>query len=96
MAAAATKVPRYDPVEILELQITISTIQNEALMRYLSDPGNLPHMRSILKTAFLAMGELVRSETYQCPSGTMHNRCRCEVPVLSEIRYLNQEDPATS
>ena len=79
----------HDPIDILELQITCTTLQNEVLMRYVTSPSaNLPRIRRILSRAFADLKDLsVPKDAVRCPDGWMHVMCRCVVPTLKDLSY---------
>ena len=78
----------HNPIDILELQITVSTLQNEALMRYVHVPKNLQAIRDILKKAFDDLGNLPADEAAQCPVGWNHVMSRCITPTMSDQCYM--------
>ncbi|HEU5181399.1 MAG TPA: hypothetical protein VFW45_11445 [Candidatus Polarisedimenticolia bacterium] len=79
----------HDPIDILELEITCTTLQNEVLMRYVTSPdANLPRIRRILKRAFDDLAGLaVAKDMVRCPDGWVHAMCRCVVPTLKDLSY---------
>jgi hypothetical protein len=86
MAEANLTVPHYEPIEILELQITLTALQNEFLMRYVSNPGNIGLMREIMQTAFESLGNLQQLAGTMCPSPWDHtDTCKCRTMVLAAV-----------
>lgn len=79
----------HDPIDILELQITCTTLQNEVLMRYVTSPSaNLTRIRRILKRTFDDLADLaVPKDMVRCPDNWVHVMCRCVVPTLKELSY---------
>jgi hypothetical protein len=79
----------HDPIDILELQITCTTLQNEVLMRYVTSPSaNLVRIREILSRAFADLKELsVPKDMVRCPDNWVHVMCRCVVPTLKDLSY---------
>lgn len=79
----------HDPIEVLELQITCATLQNEVLMRYVTSPeANLPRIRKILTRAFADLVDLkVPKDAVKCPDNWVHVMCRCVVPTLKDLSY---------
>ena len=77
----------HDHIDLLELQMTCSMLQNEAQMRYLTSPEvNLPRIRRILLGAFKELqGLRVADAKAACPNGWIHSMCRCIFPTLKAI-----------
>lgn len=87
----------HDPIHILELQITCTTLQNEVLMRYMTSPkANLEQIRKILHDAFVRLKSLsVPREAVSCPEGWVHKMCRCVVPTLKDTNYFSDTGDGT-
>jgi len=78
----------HRPIDILELQIAASTVQNEAFMRYVTNPSNLIPIREILKRALDDLAKIeVDEPQVMCPDGWVHLSCRCIVPTLQNQCY---------
>lgn len=69
----------HKPIDILELQLCGTTLQNEILMRYVTSPKNLTRIREILTKAIDDLSTLQVAESDQmCPDGWIHlSGCRC-------------------
>ena len=87
----------HDPIHILELQITCTTLQNEVLMRYVTSPKtNLDPIRRILERTFVELAALsVPRDAVRCPDGWVHKMCRCVVPTLKNLSYKSETEDAT-
>ena len=81
----------HKPIDILELQLAASTLQNEVLMRYVTNPKNLLPIREILTATFQKLSCLEVPETeVMCPDGWVHAMCRCIVPPMKEVCYVEE------
>jgi hypothetical protein len=69
----------HKPIDILELQLCGTTLQNEILMRYVTSPKNLGTIRNILTEAMDKLSLLKVAEGEEmCPDGWIHLAgCRC-------------------
>jgi len=76
----------HKPIDILELQLCATTLQNEILMRYVTSPKNLIPIRDILTKAMDDLSQLkVEAENVMCPDGWTHTLgCRCVVPPIEK------------
>jgi hypothetical protein len=78
----------HRPIDVLELQITTTTLQNEVLMRYVTSPANLQKIRDILEDAFKKLGKLyVAKPMVKCPTDWIHVMCRCVTPTIEGQSY---------
>lgn len=83
----------HRPIDILELQITSATLQNEVLMRYVSSPANLKLIRQILRRTFDDLGKLqVSKENLACPNNWIHIMCRCITPTIEGQSYVKPKN----
>lgn len=82
----------HDPIDLLEIQIACSMLQNEAQMRYLTSPKlNLKRIRRILVGAFKELeGLKVPESQAQCPNNWMHVMCRCISPTHDEMVHHDE------
>jgi hypothetical protein len=84
MAAGAGKGRKeLDPLMLLELQLSASAVQQEVLMRYVANPGNLPAIRRALGKLFEELGSLLWDGS--CPDGWEHKNCKCIPPRFFKI-----------
>lgn len=91
----------YDPIEILRIQVVARALENEAMMRYVSNADNANAIVRILKSAQVSLGQL--RGTGKCPIGWVHEPdCRCTPEVdgsegsslnalLLRIEHLDKE-----
>lgn len=70
-------VPIYELHEVLRLQLLGRQLEDECIMRYISNPANLEAISHIMGVAMVALGELERPSNLQCPYGFKHSMCKC-------------------
>ena len=77
----------HKPIDILELQLAASTLQNEVLMRYVTSPKNLVTIRNILTKAMDDLSQLQVAESdAMCPDGWIHTTgCRCVTAPIEKV-----------
>ena len=77
----------HKPIDILELQLCATTLQNEVLMRYVTSPNNLTSIRSILTKEMDDLSQLTVAETdVMCPDGWLHTMgCRCVAQPIQKV-----------
>jgi hypothetical protein len=77
----------HKPIDILELQLCATTLQNEVLMRYVTSPNNLLAIRNVLTKAMEDLSQLQVAESdVMCPDGWVHtNGCRCVAQPIEKV-----------
>jgi hypothetical protein len=70
-------VPVYELHEVLRLQLLGRQVEDECIMRYISNPGNVDAIGQILGVAMQALADLERPSAMQCPYGFKHSQCKC-------------------
>jgi hypothetical protein len=76
----------HKPIDLLELQLSATTLQNEILMRYVTSPKNLAPIRNILIKAMDDLAQLeVPESDVMCPDGWVHLGCRCICPPIQKV-----------
>ena len=68
----------YDFLQILNLQITAKALENEALMRYVSNPANFTRIGRAFEQAFETLVSLPANPMFACPPDYVHcSNCKC-------------------
>ncbi|RPJ29609.1 MAG: hypothetical protein EHM35_13275 [Planctomycetaceae bacterium] len=71
----------YSHEEVLWIEISMRRIQDDALGRYIHDPGNLDNIIKQFRKAYRHLREIKTDPTLQCPPGYTHKYCACTTDI---------------